>query len=52
MDKTFREFFESRNHMPFPTSGCEEMSVVMQRLADTVADWMDELASRLKPEDN
>lgn len=48
MNETFREFFERRNNMPFPTKGGELAETVFQRLAETMADWMDELARRVE----
>lgn len=49
MDKheTFREFFKRRNLLPFPAIPGEMTEAVMKRMAETMADWMDELARRL-----
>lgn len=46
--ETFREFFARRNNMPFPAipGGVEPTARVMKRLAETMADWCDELAAR------
>lgn len=46
MRETFREFFEKRNRVPFPAipGGVERTDDVMKRLAETLADWADELA--------
>jgi hypothetical protein len=43
---TFREFFKQKHGFDFPTRGGEEMQTVLHRMAETMADWMDELAKR------
>ena len=50
MTETFREFFTRRNAVPFPgnTNG-ETIAMTMNRLADTLADWADEIAKRSAP---
>ena len=50
MTETFREFFVRRNAVPFPTPGGELMTTVLNRLADTLADWVDEIARRAEQE--
>lgn len=47
MAETFREFFQRRNRAKFPSGGGETTEVVLKRLAETLADWADELAKRV-----
>jgi broad specificity phosphatase PhoE len=49
MAESFREFFARRNRMDFPTKGGETTQAVLERLAETLADWADELAKRVAP---
>lgn len=50
MTETFREFFKRKHGFPYPTKGDELAETVLKRMAETVADWMDELAKRIAPE--
>lgn len=47
--ESFREFFVRRNGIAFPAVQHETTKDVIMRLADTAADWMDELAKRTPP---
>jgi hypothetical protein len=49
--ETFREFFARKHGFPFPKvkGKSEEITTVLDRIADAVADWMDELAKRGAP---
>lgn len=42
--ETFRMFFRRRHGFEYPTRGGETAEAVLNRLADALADWADELA--------
>lgn len=43
---SFREFFQRRNGIPFPAIPGEIAQVALTRLADTMGDWADHLATK------
>lgn len=52
MSETFREFFVRRNGMTVEVARREEITAFFTMMAETMMDWMDELAARVQGDDS